>query len=454
MAAWLAQRGHKVDVVTGFPYYPEWKLAPEYRRTWFRKEYLGSVVIHRLPHYIPSANRVTSAGRMLLDLTLFISGVAAFFNIFFRDERPDVIIAVCPPLLSGGWPMIGQWLFRIPWVYHIQDFQVDAALQLGMLNKSLIGKLLYRVEKTFLCSATRVSSVSPAMCQIAKAKGVPADRLLSLPNWSDLFSIRPIKSSSEYRSSLGSRSDQIIVMYAGAMGRKQGLNLVLNAAELLVLDSRFHFVMIGSGSDAESLKLDAAGRQLSNIRFMSVQPVEHLNELLNAADIHLIVQKRGAGNLVMPSKLTNALASGKPAIVTADSGTDLYDVVVQSSGGLVIPPDDANALVAALQHLASDSARRASMGANGRRYAEVNFDKNRILSEFEKELFSIVDHTANDDSGGTKTSAGNPAEMRGAKQLWEPLPSATDIDRLTDNQATSSKLVKNASTNLGSGRDL
>lgn len=391
MAAWLAERGHDVHVITGFPYYPEWKLAAEYPRTRYLIERKNGVTIHRVPHYIPQDGKVTSFRRILVDLTIFAASSINWLGILVanRDKRPDVVIAVCPPLFSGIWPWLVGKLRRIPWVYHVQDFQVDAAVNLGMIKSDVLGQLLYRVENHLIRSATRVSSITAAMCRRAIAKGAAPDRIFELPNWCDLRGIYPQLQDTAFRRGLGLPKDAMLVMYAGAMGRKQGLGLVLEAASLLRNDARFHFLMIGSGSEAEQLKKDAESATLRNISFLPLQPIEKINEVLGSANIHLVIQKASAADLVMPSKLTNILAAGRPVIATAEPGTALWEVIAVSQAGIVTPPEDAAALAHALRKLAAAPELRELLSRNARHYAEKHLAKDTILGRLEREIFYL-----------------------------------------------------------------
>lgn len=389
MAAWLAARGHQVRVITGHPYYPEWKLAPPYRHTAYRKERWCGVSIHRVPHYIPRDGRVTSLRRMGVDLSFVLASSFSWLRTLFMRRPPDVIITVSPPLLAGIWPLLVGRLRRIPVVYHVQDYQLDAAMMLGMLRGRLLLRALALLERRLIRSATRVSSITPAMCRRALAKGAAADRLLDLPNWSDVRGIHPIARDTAFRLDLGIDDGQILVMYAGAMGRKQGLELVLDAAAAVQADGRFRFVMIGAGADAEALRAEAAARGLDILRFLPLQPLQRLNEVLGSADIQLVVQRADAADLVMPSKLTNILAAGRPALATAEPGTALFEAVHGARTGLVVPSGDTAAFISALRRLADDPALRASLGHNARVYAERHLDQDVILGRFEEELMAL-----------------------------------------------------------------
>lgn len=390
MAAWLAAAGHRVEVICGFPYYPEWVLAPPYRRTSFMTEHWQGVTIRRVPHYIPPQGRVSSARRMAVDLTVSLGSAVHALRTVCSREAPDVMMAICPPMFSALWPMLIGGLRRRPWIFHVQDFQVDAAMSLGMLKPRWLGRMLLALEKGMLRSASRVSSITPAMNRVAISKGVLAERLFELPNWSDLHRIRPMERDTRFRRALGVSAEQIVVMYAGAMGRKQGLPLVLDAAEALRTDPRFFFVMIGSGSDADELREDAARRGLANVRFLPLQPLEALGEVLGAADIHLVIQKAGAADLVMPSKLTNILAAGRPAIATTEPGTALWDAVAGQQTGVAVAPESAAALLDALRSLADDPERCARLGLNARAYAERHLSQDAILQRLDEVLHQLT----------------------------------------------------------------
>lgn len=390
MAQWLAARGHQVDVVTGFPHYPQWKLAAPHTRTRFLTEQWGSVSIHRVPHYIPDGGKVSALQRMLIDGTFFLSSLATWMALFARRDRFDAVISVCPPMFTGIPALLSGWFRRVPWIYHVQDFQVDAALRLKMLNIGVLGKLLYALENLLIRRATRVSSITEAMCRRAIAKGADPDRTWLLPNWADVRGLLPGPADNAFRRSLGLPPDSFLAVYAGAMGAKQGLDLVIEAADRLREDARFRFLMVGAGPEWQRLKDAAEQRGLHSIAFLPVQPLDALGDLLRAADVHLVIQKAEAADLVMPSKLTNILAVGRPAIATAGEGTALWDVLEGANTGCVVPPDDLDALVGALRKLGRDPDLRARMGENARRHAEANLDQDAILLRFEQQLQVLI----------------------------------------------------------------
>jgi colanic acid biosynthesis glycosyl transferase WcaI len=390
MAQWFKARGHHVEVVTGFPHYPEWRLSPEYVRTSFLTEDWNGVLVHRVPHYIPNKGRVTAIQRIRLDTTFFFSSLWKWLGMFRGRHGFDTVIAVCPPVFTGIPALYSAWFRKVPWVCHIQDFQVDAALRLKILKIGVLGKLLYRLENFLVSSATRVASITPAMCRRAVAKGAHESRMLFLPNWADLRGLRPARRDNSFRQSIALGQSDMLVLYAGAMGAKQGLELIVEVAQGLRDDGRFHFLIVSAGPEFERLQMLARAAQLANISFLPLQPLEKLGEMLAAADVHLVIQKADAADLMMPSKLTNIMAIGRPAIATAESGTALWDVLEGNDAGVIVPPENAQALQRALIRMAEDPDARSRMGANARRYAEENLDKDAILQRFEAQLNDMV----------------------------------------------------------------
>jgi len=192
------------------------------------------------------------------------------------------------------------------------------------------------------------------------------------------------------RREFGVEPDKVLVLYAGNMGEKQGLDLVLEAADQLGEQAEIQFAMVGAGAAQKRLEQAARERKLRNVRFFPLQPLELLPQMLAAGDIHLIVQRREAADLVMPSKLTNVLAAGRPSVATADPGTALYEVLNEHNCGITTTPGNAKELVTGITELARDAKERDLLGWNARRYAESYLDKDKLLSELESKLQELV----------------------------------------------------------------
>ena len=221
-----------------------------------------------------------------------------------------------------------------------------------------------------------------------RQKGVPERAVVVFPNWVDTGMIYPLDKANRYRSALGIPDGRIVVLYSGNMGRKQGLDVLMEAATLLREDTKIQFVLCGQGAARNELEARASG--VSNIIFLPLQPLEKLNELLNLADIHALPQQAGAADLVMPSKLSGMLASGRPVIATAEPGTELFEVVSQV--GMITPPGEPRLFAEAIQRLADRPTERLRLGALGRSYARRHWDRRRVLASFCQQFESILSY--------------------------------------------------------------
>ena len=389
MAAWLAARGHEVRVIAAPPYYPEWRIGPGYSGWWYTVERdpkagggQAGCLVYRCPLYVP---RRPSGGRRLVHLLSFaILSVPVLLRLLFR--RADVVWVVEPTLACAPGAWILAKLTRAKAWLHVQDFEVDMAFEMGLLRWAPLRLVVLWAERFWMRRFDRVSTITGRMSDKLIDRGVSQSRASLFPNWADIDGIYSLPRPSTMRAQLGFSEDDVVVLYSGNMGQKQGLETVLEAIRLLESHHRLHFVLCGDGAARESLVALASG--LSNVQWLPLQPLDQLNELLNLADIHLLPQRADAADMVMPSKLTNMLASGRPVVATALPNTEVYSVV--SGRGINTPPGDAACLANALSQLADDVPLRRNLGHAARNYAEKHLSKDTILQQFESELLKLV----------------------------------------------------------------
>ena len=390
MARWLVARGHQVKVVCAPPYYPDWRVADGYPRWRYRRETVQGAEVLRCPLWIP--RKVTGLTRILHLLSFTLS--SAIPLLWQRRWRPDVIFTVEPPLF-GALPALltGKLAHARTWL-HVQDFEVDAAFHLGLLKSRPLERLAFGAERALMRRFDRVSTISEKMLEraLAKTEGQPPCVLFS--NWVDTQRIFPLEHPSPYRAELGLPEHAIVLLYSGSMGEKQGLELILEAARRLQDQPAYHFIMAGSGGAYQRLRAQAA--DIPNMRWLALQPTERLNDFLNLADIHLLPQKADAADRVMPSKLTGMVASGRPVIATALPDTQVATVLAHA--GIVVPPDDIDAFVAAIQHLGTDPKQRHNLGAAGRTYATEVLEHDNVLAGFEQELQQTLQQPREEDA--------------------------------------------------------
>ncbi|MGA7576857.1 MAG: WcaI family glycosyltransferase [Desulfobaccales bacterium] len=382
LGAYLAARSHQVTVLTAAPYYPQWRVQEGYRPQRWRREWRDGVEVLRAPQYVPA--RVSGLGRLLQECS-FDASCLYWWSTCLLARPWDAMVAVCPPLTSGLVPGLLARRLSIPLFIHVQDLQLDAARELGILRQRLLLEVLTRLELRLFRQARKVTTISRSMAARLAAKGVEPSRLRVLPNWADLEMVRPGPRRNALRRELGLTSE-IVVLYAGNLGEKQGLEVILAAAALTRSKPSIRYLLAGEGAARDRIKLRAQDLGLDNVTFLPLQLNSRLPLLLAAADLHLVVQRREAADLVMPSKLTNIMAAGRPFIATAARSTELGRVTTESRAGLLVPPEDGRALAQAVLALAQDPGARKEMGVRARRYAEAFWDRERILGEWEEVL--------------------------------------------------------------------
>lgn len=383
MAEWLVARGHQVRVVTVPPYYPAWKISKGYSGVRYQREKRQGVEIWRCPVWVPEK---PSGVKRLLHLASYALSSLPVMLMQVR-WKPDVVMVIEPPLMLSPNALVVAGLSGAKSWMHVQDLEVDAAFQLGLLpDRPWLMRMVEGVESRIMRRFDRVTSISSQMVQRLIAKHVEWTRTGLFPNWVDTDQIFPLDRPSLFRKELDLAEYQTVVLYSGNMGEKQGLEVLIEAADQLREEPTIRFVLCGDGAAKNRLQTEAERRNLPNLIFLPLQPVEKLNDLLNLADIHALVQKEQASDLVMPSKLTGMLASGRPVIATAMTKTAVAEAVLLADAGRLVPPDNSNELVKAIRELAADKNKCLRFGQNARRYAETQLGKESILCAMEKLL--------------------------------------------------------------------
>jgi colanic acid biosynthesis glycosyl transferase WcaI len=387
MAAWLAGHGWDVRVVTTPPYYPDWAVQAPYRWWQYKRETIAGVTVIRCPVWVP--RRPTGVTRIVHLVSFALSSLpVCLANILWR---PHVIFAVEPPLLGAMVAALTGLVGRSKLWLHVQDFELDAAKGLGLVRAHGLMRVAERFEKWLMCRFDRVSSISGAMVKRLAYKGVQVEKTRLLPNWVDCGKVFPLGKEQSLRAEWGIPASTKVVLYAGNIGKKQGLDILLDVAQKFRKDEpKIIFVIVGEGAAKEKLERSAADRQLTNVMFFPLQPADKLAAMLATADVHLVLQRRGASDLVMPSKLTGILAAGGAALITADEGTELYRLVEQDDVGLAVAPESAQALAEGLLVLFSQPQLLEALRSNARKYAQERLEKSVVLVRLEQEISRLV----------------------------------------------------------------
>ena len=381
LCEFLRGRGDDIEMVTTFAYYPAWRKRDEDRHLLFRTDVINGVPVHRCWHFVP---RIVSAWKRIIHEGTFV--LTSTLRVLSLD-RPDIYIIVSPPLLLGAAAWLVARFKRAPFVFHVQDLQPDAAVGLGMLKAGWFTRALYWLESFAYKKAARVSGISEEILDAFRRKGVPAKKLILFPNGVALPSLAKIPERGNFRAKHGFTANEFLAIYAGNLGVKQGLDILLDAAKSMATGIRV--VLCGDGAERVGLEKSLRDRHLTNVTMLPLHFGRDYQELLVDADVSLITQQSGSGNAFFPSKLLITLAHSSPVVTVADDESALARAVVEGGFGRNVLPEKPSELANVLLDLAQDRQRLRDYGLAGRAYVE-RFEQKRLLGNFAQQLESLA----------------------------------------------------------------
>jgi colanic acid biosynthesis glycosyl transferase WcaI len=332
-AEFLAKHGHDVDVWAGVPSYPSWRVPREYRWSWRREETLNGVRLRRLRSFVPKSQNALSRG--LYELT---------FALRVRTQRvrhrPDIVVAVVPTLLSAWAAQKIAEKNRAPAIVWVQDLMGSAAAEAGVSGAAATVRIVSAIERAVLRKAASTVVIGETFVRDVMGMGVPSDEVVLVPNWTHVSA--PTKERDAVRETLGWQDDHV-VLHTGNMGRKQALEVVIEAARLCDNhDHKCRFVLMGDGSQRKELERLAAGHPRVEI----CDPVgsDIYSDVLAAADVLLINERVSVQQMSLPSKLTSYLVAGQPILAAVNDDGATAQELRRLGLGNVVGAGDAAAL--------------------------------------------------------------------------------------------------------------
>ncbi len=375
----LAALGHEIHVVTSLPWYRDHAVAPGWRGRTVRRERTAWGSVTRVEPFAGSDR--TNLARRALGF-LGYSALAGWEGLRAGGSlrRADAVIAMSPPLTLGLTGRIVATARRARFVFNIQDVFPDAAVETGAITSPRIIALASWLERVSYRLADAITVLSDDLRDnvAAKLPAGHAETVHVIPNFVDTDVIRPAPRTTPYRAELGI-GDEPVVLYAGNVGFSQSLDLVLEAARRL---PSVTFLINGRGSARPAVESAAEG--IPNVVFGDVVPVERLGELLATGDIHVVPLKSGLGSVSVPSKSYSIMAAGRPIVAAIDPGTAIPRILAEARCGVAVPPDDADAFVAALQELLAAPFDAEAMGARGRAWVEREASPAAVGASYER----------------------------------------------------------------------
>ena len=358
----LAARDHRIEVITSLPWYRGHRIEDGFRGRLLRREDTPWGRITRL-HPFPTSDKQNILRRGAAFGAFSTLAAAAGL----ASKPSDGVLAMSPPLTLGlsGWTTAKRR--RAPLVLNVQDVYPDVAVQLGALKSRGAIATAYRLERLCYRLADAVTVLSDDLKDNLSRKIPEASKIRVIPNFVDTSWIVPTTPDNAYRKEFGLQGKRV-VMYAGNVGLSQSLDVVIDAARAFDADRNVVFVINGGG--AARARLEAGARGLDNVRFVDMQPVERLPEVLAAADVHLVPLKPGLARSSVPSKTYSILAAARPLVAGVDAGSEVARICERSEAGIAVPPGDKEALLGAVRRLVDDPAEARRMGERGRAWIE------------------------------------------------------------------------------------
>jgi len=381
MTEYLSENGYDIDIITGFPYYPQWQIWDSYKnKKKFLDEMYGDIKVHRYRQYVP---KEPSFKKRILHLTDFTLG--SIRNLF-KVKKCDVVIAIVPFTTSI---LLGLILAKMRgaklWV-HIQDFEFDAARESGLAGKKglsvKIFGLLMKIEAWLLKRADIVSTISNSM--IAKLETKTETPNYLFPNWVDPNDINPDTAKQHDLM----KSDKFKILYSGNIGAKQDWESFIKIAEHYNNSDDIEFVIVGAGARKEKLVEETT--HIANISHHDPVEFSELSDLLCSADLHILFQKNDVIDTVMPSKILGMMASAKPSIVTGNLKSESATLFGKSKGGYFFDSYNLEEVLETIDLLVSDRGLIEEVGGRAREYIIDSFSKNKVLGSLKEKVDSVI----------------------------------------------------------------
>jgi colanic acid biosynthesis glycosyl transferase WcaI len=361
----LLDLGHEVEVVTALPNYPAGKIFPQYRGRFCSREEIEGVEVRRVWIY-------PATGTGIKRLANYLSFVLTSLLALWRCRSPDFLLVDSPPLFLGIPGLMAAGFLRTKMIFNVADLWPDTAREMGVLDNEIIYKLLIYIENMIYDKTFLISAVTDGIREALPKKGVPPDKIIFLPNGVDLKIFKPRPPDSELIHELQLQGKKVI-LFAGGLGYAQGLDTVLEAAQILSRRREIMFVFIGDGPEKPRLVELAKSRGLENILFLEPAPLQMVARLYSLSvaglatlrDIPLFEGAR-------PSKILPAMASGVPVLYCGKG--EAPRLIENARAGLAIPPENPEALAEGVIKLVDDPGLAKQLGRNGRKFVETNLN--------------------------------------------------------------------------------
>lgn len=390
LAEGLAKNGHELRVLTAMPWYPESKIYPQYRGKIYSQEEKNGVKIYR--SYVWASQKRSFINRAMFELSF------AFLSIWqgLKFWRPDVILLTIPGLPVIVPAYLLSKIYGCPLIVNLQDILPDAAVHVGLLTNKKLIKIFSLLEKFAYQKANKIAVIADGFTKNLAQKNVDINKIVKIPNWVDVDFIKPVSKENSYFIKENNLQGKFVVIYSGNIALTQPIEILIEAAQKLKHLDNLMVVIVGK--EEALARLENYRQQLGceNVLLKPFQPREKLPEMLGAVEIGMVTQKSNVIDFNLPSKIPVLLASGCVIIGSVPESGTAASAIRESGGGVVIPPEDAQALAKQIESFYHNPELVAQMSKAGRKYAETYYSFQGAIALYEQLFDGVI------RSGGDK----------------------------------------------------
>ncbi len=375
----LSSMGHSVRVVCEFPNHPEGVIPEEYEGQWVEKTRLDGFDVTRL--WVRASPEKNFFSRLLFYFSFMFFPI---FKMIFNGEKYDVVLATSPPLFVGAAGWVISFFKRAHFILDVRDLWPAAAIALGEISNPVVVKTAELMEGFLYRMASLIVVVTEGFRDYISKRGVGKDKMIWIPNGTVEEIFQPEEPDGELRKELGIEPDDFVVTFAGNHGIAQGLDSVVEAAEML-RGEKIKFLFVGEGPVKSKLVRMVEKRDLSNVIFHSRVPLEEITRYLAISDATLVpLRDDDLFEMFIPSKMFDFLACGKPVLLSVRG--EAREILKSSEGGMFVEPENPEDLKKKIEYFIEHPERTEEMGERGRNYVLDNFTRKKQAKQLEKNL--------------------------------------------------------------------
>ncbi|HYP42098.1 MAG TPA: glycosyltransferase family 4 protein [Chloroflexia bacterium] len=384
MCRYLASQGHKVTAITEVPNHPSGIIPGEYKGRLSERRIEDGIDVLRL--WVWTSPEKTFRSRMQFYLSYM--GMSALAGVLLRGKY-DVVYATSPPLFVATAGLITALTRRVPFIFEVRDLWPESAVALGELNSKKAIAAAEKLEVAMYRRARRIVVVTEGIRARLVERGISGSKITVIPNGANTEKFRYTSEGARQVEEMLGLAGMFVVMYAGVHGIAQGLETLLQAADLLRHRDDIILLFIGEGPRKAHLRQIADQQGLANVRFLPEVQSSMMPAYLSAAGCAIVPLRdeplfRGA----MPSKMFEAWACARPVILSVAGEAE--QVMKQADGGLAIQPEDAASMAQAIERLAANPEQAQQMGEHGRNFVQKHYSRQVQAQKLEALLKQVA----------------------------------------------------------------